>query len=171
MAKVKKGTAKVEGTTLTIDFTHGEELTLDANELSGEMKTQALMHGLKQKVCDSYASAASPEEALERASAVVQNLLENNWNVRGGGEGGTRVTQLAQALATVTGRSIEEAVELVSEMDDDKKKNLSSHPAIRKAVAAIQEEKARKAREEAEAAEGDSQLSIEDMLEGSADDE
>lgn len=165
---VKKATVTVEGTTLTLTFAHGEELTLDANDLPNEQKQNCLMHGMKQKVCDSYSGVSTPQEALEKASGVVEGLLQNLWSVRGTGEGGTRVTQLARALSMVTGQSIEEAVDLVSEMEDDVKKALGQNVEIKKAIAAIQAEKAREAAEAAANSEGPS---IADILAGNRADE
>lgn len=163
MSTVKKAKVAIEGNVLTILFAHGEELTVNAAELPNNIKEACLMHGIKQKVCDSYAGCETPEEALERASGVVQALSAGDWSTRVAGEGGTRVTQLARALAMVTGRTLEEAVEVVSEMNDEVKKTLGANPEIKQAIAEIQ---AQKAREAAEAAKNTTGPSIADILAG-----
>jgi hypothetical protein len=159
---IKKAKATISGSVLTIAFAHGEELTTDVNEFSNTIKAALLMHGAKQKLCDSYSGAETPEEALECAKAVLEGLMNDAWSTRGTGEGATRVTQLARALSMVTGKPLEEAIELVSEMATEKKKALSNNAQIKVAIAEIQAEKARQLAEQASAeTEG---LSIDDIL-------
>jgi hypothetical protein len=167
MAQVKKASAAVEGNVLTISFAHGEEITINANDLPGEMKSACLLHGLKQKVCDSYSGSKTPAEAMEKAGATIKAIMEGNWTVRVAGEGGVRVTQLAQALANATGKSLEEAVEVVGGLTAEAKKELAKVPAITQAIAKIQLEKAQAAAAAAEgAAEEGEGMSIADILAG-----
>lgn len=158
----KKASATIDGSDLTIAFAHGEELSLSAGELSNEIKTRALMHGLKQKVCDSFAGLKTPQEALEKASAVVEALLNGDWTTRTEGEGSPRVTQLARALSMVLGKPIEEAVEVISGLSDERKKLLGKNKDIKVAIAKIREEEARRAAEEAE----DEGPSLGDIMDG-----
>lgn len=167
MSTLKKAKASIEGNVLTLAFAHGEELSIDANDLPNDMKTACLMHGLKQKVCDSYSGDKDPADALESAAAVMEALRKGDWSTRVAGEGGVRVTQLAKALSMVTGRSIEEAIEVISNMNDEVKKTLGANPQIKLAIAQIQAEKARLAAEEAQK-ESDSGPSITDILSAAA---
>lgn len=148
---IKKAKADVEGNTLTLSFAHGEEVTISAGDLPNDMKSACLMHGLKQKVCDAYSGCKSPAEAMEKALEVVGALKEGNWTTRTPGEGGPRVTQIAKALAMVTGKPIEEAVEVVSTLSDEAKKNLGANDQIKVAIANIKAEEAKAAAEKAAA--------------------
>lgn len=167
MSTLKKAKASIEGNVLTLQFAHGEELSIDANDLPNDMKAACLMHGLKQKVCDSYSGDKDPAEALESASSVIEALRKGDWSTRVAGEGGVRVTQLAKALSMVTGRTIEESIEVVGNMTDELKKTLGANPQIKVAIAQIQAEKARLAAEEAQKA-ADTGPSIVDILSGVA---
>ena len=149
MAAIKKVTTKVEGNLLNLSFAHGEELSLSANDLPNEMKSACLMHGLKQKVCDSFSGVTDPAECLAKAKGVFEALSAGNWTGRVAGEGGARVTQLARALSQVAKMELQEAVDMVAEMDDDTKKSLNANAEIKVAIAQIKAEEAAKAAEEA----------------------
>ncbi len=165
MARVKKASVSIDGTQINYTFADGAgEVSLDAADLNNEMKSTGLMHGLKQKISDSFAGAPTPAEAMERASAVIDALVGGKWNVRVAGEGGTRVTQLARALAMVTGKELDEAVSVISDMTDEAKKNLTAHPEIKRAVAEIRAEEAQRAAAEAAEATDESAPSIADLL-------
>ena len=157
MARVKKAEVSTEGNVITWTFAEGAgELTLDLNDVPDGQKFNALLHGLRQKISDSYAGIPTPAEALERAKSVVEAILSDQWTTRTPGEGGTRVTQLAQALATVAGRSVEEASEVIAGLDAEGKKALQDNPQIALELANIKrkaaEAAAAKAAENAEGA-------------------
>lgn len=156
MATVKKATVTNSGSILSWAFAHGEELIIDAAELANNIKESLLVHGLRQKISDSYAGCTTPQEAMEAARSVAEALSKGEWSSRGTGEGGSRVTQLAKALSMVTGQPLEAAVEVVSNMSDENKKNLGANAQIKLAIATIQAEKARAAAEEAAKQEGPS---------------
>jgi hypothetical protein len=157
----KKASKTVEGNVLTVDFVDDTQVSCDLTKLPDEIKTQLALHGLSQKVGDSYAGADSIEAARAAAQRVVDDLIAGRWTAqRAGGGGGPRVTQLAEALARVAtasadlpDMSIEEAVEVVSDMEDEQKKALRANAAIKAAMAEIKLERAKK-----EASEGGASL-------------
>ncbi len=57
-------TTDVFGSVLTLNFSTGDELTIDVNNLSEEIRTQAMLHGLKQKLVDAAAIARNTETGL-----------------------------------------------------------------------------------------------------------
>jgi hypothetical protein len=160
---IKKAKATVEGMVLTIAFAHGEELSVNAQDLPNSMKDACLMHGLKQKLCDAYSGDVDPASAMESSKSVLDALVKGDWSTRAAGEGGSRVTQLAKALSMVTGKALEEAVEVVGNMSDEMKKTLGQNSEIKLAIAQIQAEKAREAAEAAKSSQGPS---IADILSG-----
>ena len=150
----KKATKSIEGDVITIDFEETEQkLVADINDLPAEMISRLAMHGFSQKLGDSYAGCTA-EEAFEKASAVLQDLKDGNWTTRVAAAG-PRTTQLAEALAAVTGRTIEEAAAKLEEMDDDKKKDLRKHAQIKAKLAEIKAAKAAEAAAKATAEAGD----------------
>lgn len=132
MAKIAK--KSVVGNSLTIEFANGVTKTYDVTKIPTDVQDQLMMHGLSQKVGDSYASAETVEDAIEAAEDVFHNLVSGQWNAKGGGTGGI----LAEALAAAQGVSLEEAKAVVLALDDKAKTELRKHPAIKLAIAKIQ---------------------------------
>jgi len=151
----KKATKKVTETGVSIDFENGEALVVELEQLSEDIIRRLALHGMSQKLGDSYAGAEA-DEAFGLANGVAERLVAGDWAaVRASGGGVTRVSALVEALATVTGQEIEAALGVVKEMSDDQKKDLKKHPAIAAELARISAEKAAaKAAKAATAAEG-----------------
>lgn len=147
----KKATKTIDGDVITIRFEEtNEELQVNINDIPAETISRLAMHGLSQKLGDSYAGA-EVSESFGRCSAVAGDLKEGNWSTRVAASG-PRTTQLAEALAAATGKSLEEAAAKLETLDEDAKKGLRAHPQIKVELANI---KARKAQEAAaKAAEG-----------------
>lgn len=144
----KKASKKIEGDVVTINFEEtNQTLTADLNKIPPEIQQRLAMHGLSQKLGDSYAGVDA-SEAFEKASAVLEDLTAGNWSTRVAASG-PRTTQLAEALAEVTGKSVEEAAAKLEEMDDDQKKDLRKHPHIKAALATIKAKAAAEAAERA----------------------
>ena len=160
MAKIAKKTINVEGNSVTFKFSDGSEQVANLNELSAETLKQLALHGASAKLGDSYASAGEIEEeggdpiawAKGIVSTTWNNLKQGLWSVRG--EGGVRVTVLAQAVAMVYGITPEQAAEKLAEMDEDKRKALSAAPKIAAKVAGLKAEAAAKRAAAAQAAAG-----------------
>lgn len=142
MAQVKKAKKAVEGSILTINFANDEIVAVDFNTLPQEIKLQLALHGLSQKVGDSYASAESVDDAVKAAKRVVEDLTAGNWSVRKAGEGAPRTTLLAEALARIANRTLEEAVEVIEELSEDQQKQLRKDPGVKQAMAQIKLERA-----------------------------
>lgn len=150
----KKASKSIEGDILTIKFEEtNEELVVDINNIPAEIISRLAMHGLSQKLGDSYAGA-DVAEAFARADGVAKDLLEGNWSTRVAASG-PRTTQLAEALAAATGKPLEEAAALVETMDDEAKKSLRAHPHIKAQLATIKATKAAEAAQKAAEAVGD----------------
>jgi hypothetical protein len=98
--------AEIAATWLTLTFAHGETLKLDALDLSPEIREQALMHGLKQKLVDAAAIArntdtgrsATVEDKFLAVREVYGRLLAGQWNKTRDGEGTSTGGLLFKAL-------------------------------------------------------------------------
>ena len=134
-------------------FANDKEVKVEASMFNEDMLTNFLKNGISQKLGDSYAGAADVEEAIESFMSTLEACKNGEWTLRGTGEGKPRVTQLAEALAAVTGKEIQACVDRIAEMDDAEKKALKDHAAIKAKLAEIQAqrflEKAQKAQAEA----------------------
>jgi len=144
----KKATKSIDGDLLNVKFEEsGDELSVNLSEIPQEIIHRLAMHGLSQKIGDSYAGVDA-SEAFAKASAVSKDLLDGNWSTRVAAAG-PRTTQLAEALAAATGKTLDEAASVLENMDDDAKKDLRKHPQIKVHLAALKAAAAAKAAEKA----------------------
>lgn len=123
------------------EFATGEVVEVKCGDFKGDIQKQLMLHGLSQKLGDSY-SGEDSDKCHTIFQGVLKNLSEGNWSARAGGGGAGRISQLAAALARAAGEPIEKCVEKLSEMDDATKKTVREHPAVQAALAEIKLEKA-----------------------------
>lgn len=129
---------------LIFTFDDGEVIRFDTGTVSEEIRNRAVLHGFSQKLGDSYAAAAKEENPLawakEQVREVISQLLAGDW--RAARAAGTpRVSDLAQALARVTGNTVEEAHAFVETLDDDQKKAYRAKNKVKAALAQIKSER------------------------------
>ena len=137
ISKAKK-TTDLTNESVTFTFASGEIITARLDALPNDIVRQLALHGLSQKIGDSYANGdVVPYDA---ASNVYSMLQTGSWKVAVNSGG-----QLAQALCDVTGKELDECKEVLSAMDDKAKKLLRQNPEIGKALAAIKLAAAEKA--------------------------
>ncbi len=137
----KKVSKAVSDTAVTFSFATGEEVEVAPKDFSAEIQKQLMLHGLSQKLGDSY-SGEDADKCHAIFTGVLGNLTDGNWSARAGGGGAPRISQLADALARETGETVEKCVEVLAAMDDDKKKAVRSHPNIQVHLSEIKLEKA-----------------------------
>lgn len=99
--------ATIDGTTLRLAFGNGDSLTISADQLTDDIRTMAMMHGLKQKIVDAAAISRNPEtgrsasidDKVTAATEVATRLLAGQWNkVREGGSGAGNGSLLFRAM-------------------------------------------------------------------------
>ena len=137
----KKASKTLTDNGVSIAFESGEVVAVELDQLSPDIVTKLARHGLSQKLGDSYAGAEL-NEAHELAQSVVDRLIANEWTQAREGGGVSRVSMLVEALAAATGKTSDEALEVVKGMSEDQKKELKKHPAIAKEMATIAAERA-----------------------------
>ena len=110
MSRTKK---VVDAVAMTVSFSYadGGVRVYDANELSEATKRRLLMHGLAQKLGDSYAGRDDHEDCTEN---VWSNLVEGNW----GAERGSGLEDKLEAA--------QEALENYIKMSDAEKRTVAS---------------------------------------------
>lgn len=142
----------VETKSASFALGNGNELSLTLDELSGAIVTQLALHGLVQKVGDSAAGAKGDYNAAkESMQGVIDNLKNGRWGAVREGEGKPKVTELAAAIAKVTGYELEQVVAKVAAATDEQRKAWRENAKV---AAEIAEARAAKARERAAKAEG-----------------
>lgn len=141
-------------TVLTLTFSNGEQLTLDASTLSPDIQTAAAVHGLKQKLVDAAAIARNVETgasaSVEDKIAAVREVFDRitspqgTWNkVREGtgtASGGNSL--LARALMELTGQSKAKIDMFLSEKTKEEKAALRASPKVAPIIAKMQAAKA-----------------------------
>lgn len=139
----KIATKETEGNSVRVAFTDGEVLEVSLGQLPEDIVKHLALHGLSQKLGDSYAGEKDVEVAKAKAKKVAERLQAGEWKAVREGSGGGRITDLAQALARVTGKELAECVSVITDMDKEQKKALRQHPQIKVALAEIAAEKAK----------------------------
>ncbi len=67
---------------LVATFATGQVIEVNPSELSPDIQRRLLLHGLEQKIRDSYAGATT-QEAYGLAMKVVESLKAGQWSQRG----------------------------------------------------------------------------------------
>jgi hypothetical protein len=150
-----KKLADVEAQAVSITFEDESIISAALSELDDNIVNQLALHGLGQKLGDSYAGGKEIRDAggdvqqwaKDNVTRVWANLVAGDWTVRG--EGGPRITQLAQAVAEVFGVTVEQAADKLGEMEKEQKAAVAKAPKV---AAKLAEIKAAKAQEQAAAA-------------------
>ena len=154
MAKQSKAKKKPREDLSGVDFefAHGATLSINVGDYSKETVKHLVLHGISQKVGDSYSGAESSEDAFALASATHKRLVDGEWAIarEGGGRG---VTALIEALGRAfPDKSEEQCRKVVTDMTEEARKDLANHKRIKAHLEAIKAEKAAKKAADAMAA-------------------
>ena len=147
--------ATIAGPILTLRFSNGQTLAVDANALSPDIQQQAMMHGLKQKLIDAAAIARDPDTGrtatIDDKFAAVRDVYDritaadgSTWNkIRANGEaGGNKGGLLARAMMRLTSKSRTEITEFLDAKSKDEIAALRKNPRIAEIIAQLQVEQA-----------------------------
>ena len=116
----------VERGIITFNFTTGQPLVVDLNKCNAQTITQLALHGLSQKIGDSYSGVKVCADGFSRASETWNTLLAGEWSVGKTGNDGN----LIEALMKVMSKGKEECTAAVERMPKEKKKALAASPKI-----------------------------------------
>jgi len=128
---------------VVFNFADGSKITAEMSKLKPETVTRAALHGLSQTIGDSYSGCKDVEEAKKCAVDRIKRIYDGEWRATREA-GAPRVTMLAGALARVTGKTVEEALEVIGNLDEDARKELRGLPQVKVAMAEIKAENLRK---------------------------
>ena len=139
-AIAKKSTNEETGV-ITFTFADARTIVFDPAAAPDNVKSFLLSHGASQKIGDTYAGAESVDEAYEDAREMADSLMSGILAAkRAAGE--PRIGRLLEALARVTGKDIALCKALFDQMSDEMKKKVRADAGIKKAMAAIDMERA-----------------------------
>lgn len=150
--KVPAITASMSGSILTFTGDNGQSIHIDYTNLTPEMASQCLLHGLKAKIGDAGAIArntdtgrsATTDDKMAAMTEVRDRLLAGEWNkIRTGGDGSS-TTLLAAALCELTGKSASEIADFLAGQDADHKAALKKNERVAVIMARMSAERAAK---------------------------
>jgi len=128
------------GSTLTINFSNGEELSIDATKLSKEIKLSAMLHGLKQKLCDGGAiprntdtgRSATIDDKYRAILGIYTRLTsaDGTWNANREGEQKQAGGVFLRAMMSITGKSHEEMRTSLDAMSKEQLAALKKNPKV-----------------------------------------
>ena len=128
-------------TAVLIQFTDGETLNAQLADMSEDIQRRLALHGLSQKLGDSYSGEKDVAVARAKAEGVLKNLIEGDWKKASVGGGGG-ISDLVRALSELTGQSIEACTEVVSNLEKKDKAELRKDARIAEILARYSAERA-----------------------------
>lgn len=134
MAKI--ATKSVVASTVTFTFSDGKVLKCDIEGVPAETFTRLALHGLAQKVGDSYSSCKTPTEARKEAERAWANLVRGTWTERDSGV-------IVEAIARLKGISVEEAQRAWESADDETQELTRKNERVKQMLAIIKGERAK----------------------------
>jgi len=133
-------TSDIFQSTLTLNFSNGQELAIDVHTLSDDIKLAATLHGLKQKLCD---AAAIPRDTTTGRSATIDDKYrailavharltsaDGTWNQNREGEQKHSGGMFLRAMMTITGKSHEEMKTSLDAMSKEQLAALKKNPKV-----------------------------------------
>lgn len=139
MTRMKKASVVIEGDLITFD-TGAHVEGIDISNLTEDIIHHATMHGLKQKIADSYAGLSTETEVHQAIKGVMETLLSGAWNSGRSTSGGIWV----EALSRAAGVTLEEAAAKWNAIDEETQKGIKANAAVKQAKAEIELERAKK---------------------------
>lgn len=138
MAKIAKKVKLANG--LRFEFADAKKTVLEYNLslLSETLRTELAIHGLSQKLGDSYSGLETVAEAMAMVKSVWANLLADKFNASVSGSG-----LLAEAVARIKGISIAEAEAKLATADAEVIEKLKGNVKVKAVMVVIRGERAK----------------------------
>lgn len=142
--------------TVVLDFVNGETRTF---VIPDAMVLQFAAHGAEQKLGDEYAGLKEIEDKVQAVDELLSRFAKGQFNTvrESGGNRASGGSVLARALVEVTGKSLVEIKDFLSERSQAEKNALRANAKIAPVIARLDAERAAKA--------GDG-VSVDDLLAG-----
>lgn len=140
---------EVRGDVIVFTFSDGTVKEVDTSKFSDEVQRHARVHGIAQRLGDSYAgSGGDVDWAKEQFEAVSIVLEGGSWSAERGSTGGLWV----DAVAAVRGIAREDALEVWRTLSEDQVTALKKNARVKAQYARLKadrDERAAKGKEDA----------------------
>lgn len=131
----------------TFQFANGETYTVFVDDLPTTIQRRLTIHGLLQKIGDSYSGITNVTEAIAAAEATINALSHGDWSTRGE-VGGMLLDALIEYFK---GQKSEDDIRArFAKMSPEEKTALKKHPKIKVIMARLTVERAERLAEDAE---------------------
>ncbi len=131
-----------EAGTVIFKLGNGSIIKAELAKVPAEMLNRLALHGLSQKIGDACASFAKERDfssALASMDSVWGNLQQGLWTSRAG----SSITDLVTILAKLQKKDAEEVQTALEKATDEQMAAIKKHPAVKKALADLQAERAK----------------------------
>lgn len=139
----------LEALTVTFIGADGKKLEVSAMDLSKDIRTQAMLHGIKQKLVDAAAIARDPntgksatlDAKFQAINEVLERLKKDEWNKKregGTSEGGILLTALTRIYKD---RDANDVKEWLSHLSSKEKAAIRLDVNVAKVIQEIQAER------------------------------
>lgn len=148
--KQKKATVETneQAGTLTFRFAAGGDFVASLADINPDITRRLTLHGLKQKLADSYAGDVESPEFEVRD--LYGELARGQWSTRAPGE--PRITLLAEAIATLRPKDgvkhedrVQQAMSWLQDATEEQRAVLRKDLQVKAAIASIQDKRAKAA--------------------------
>lgn len=123
----------IEGTKLTFNWADETSTSFVLSAYPASMVEALAMHGLKQKLGDTYSGALNNGWDIARCKLEVEevhvSMVSGDFNRKGGGASTGGI--LIEAIAAVTGATIEDVLTKWNAMDDDTKASIKKREDVK----------------------------------------
>ena len=144
MATVATKVLDFEANGVEFTFVGSEPILIKLADFSEEVQQHFALHGISQKLGDSYSSAKGVvADALTFFNQTLEQLRKGDWRAaRGEGESKPRTTELAAALARIKNEDVEVIAKQLLALTDDQRKAFRSNERVKAVISLIRAEKA-----------------------------
>lgn len=144
MATIATKVIDLESKVVEFTFAGDAPIAVALSDFSEETLTHATLHGLSQKLGDSYGGTKGDvAEAKKRFEATLAQLKAGNWiAARGEGETKPRTSELAEAIARIKGIDVAVVAANLAKASDEERKALRGNERVKATIVVIRAEKA-----------------------------
>ena len=142
--KAKKEILETEGkvTGVRFDFNNGETFTVTLDDIvQWNLLERFALHGVSQKLGDSYASQKDVGDAVEAFISTLNQVKSGKWSEGGEGGGGAGLSILVKALVEATGQTVEAVRATLDTLSQKEKLVLRADPALQPIIQRLEAEK------------------------------
>lgn len=160
-SKIATKVLDFDASSVEFTFEGKEPRNITLASFSQEIQLHFALHGMSQKLGDSYSSAKGDVAVAEAAfDQTLAQLNAGEWRAaRGEGDAKPRTTELAAAIARIKNVPVEDVVAKLAASTDEERKTLRSNERVKATIAVLRAEKAQERLAKLDAAgEGDELL-------------